>query len=71
MECISILGISPCSEARLTQARCRWKANPIIYKIGEDLKPKISVIQLQYAFDEQGGRLDRFQSRIQFQTENL
>ncbi|CAN0839413.1 hypothetical protein LINGRAHAP2_LOCUS2571 [Linum grandiflorum] len=37
----------PCSEARLTQAWCCWKANPIIYNIGEELKPKISVIQPQ------------------------
>ncbi|CAN0917390.1 hypothetical protein LINGRAHAP2_LOCUS30263, partial [Linum grandiflorum] len=57
MECISILGITPCSEARLTQGRLRWKANPISYNNSEDMEPKISLIQPQYPFDEQGGRL--------------
>ncbi|CAN0918049.1 hypothetical protein LINGRAHAP2_LOCUS30641 [Linum grandiflorum] len=58
-------------ETQLTQARWRWKANPITYNIGGNLKPKISVNQRQYPFDEQGGRLDRSESRIEFQTENL
>ncbi|CAN0840261.1 hypothetical protein LINGRAHAP2_LOCUS2772 [Linum grandiflorum] len=54
----SILGITPYSEARLTQGRWRWKATSISYNIGEDIKPKIVAENPQYSFDEQGGRLE-------------